>query len=108
MPVGGATDFGSEHYADTQGRASLNVWSAQCHGRRQRQHRTVPSKDTHPVPEEKLKFLTPPGIEPGSPSLERRDSTDHATAADSSFNKVFKNQYYNVGLLLRLFIILRL
>ena len=25
------------------------------------------TKDTHPIPGQKLKFLTPPGIEPGSP-----------------------------------------
>ena len=25
------------------------------------------TKDTHPIPGEKLKFLTPPGIEPGPP-----------------------------------------
>ena len=37
------------------------------------------TKDTHPIPGQKLKFLTPPGIEPG---LEGRDSTDHATVAD--------------------------
>ena len=27
------------------------------------------TKDTHPIPGQKLKFLTPPGIEPGPPGL---------------------------------------
>ena len=73
MPVGGATVSGPEHYTDTQGRASLNVWSAQCQVLRRREHR---QKDTHPIPGQKLKSLAPPGIEPG------RDPTDHATATD--------------------------
>ena len=41
------------------------------------------TKDTHPIPGQKLKFLTPPGIEPG---MEGRDSTDDATATDSFLN----------------------
>ena len=28
MPVGGAIVYGPEHYTDTQGRASLNVWAS--------------------------------------------------------------------------------
>ena len=32
--------YGPEHETDTQGRASLNLWSAQCQGLRRRQHRT--------------------------------------------------------------------
>ena len=47
MPVGRATDCGSEHQTDTQGRASLNVWSEQCQGQRQRQHRTEHRQRTH-------------------------------------------------------------
>ena len=40
MPVGQMPVDGAEHLTDTQGRASLNVWSAQCQGLRRRQHRT--------------------------------------------------------------------
>ena len=40
------------------------------------------TKDTHPIPGQKLKFLTPPGIEHRAAGLEGRDSTDHATATD--------------------------
>ena len=32
MSLGGATDSGLEHKTDTQGRASLNLWSTQCQG----------------------------------------------------------------------------
>ena len=60
MPVGRATVSGPEHQRDTQGRASLNVWSAQCQGFRRRQHRSEHKG-------QKLKFLIPPGIEPGRP-----------------------------------------
>ena len=42
--------------------------SAQCQGLRRRQHRTEHKGHTHPIPGQKLKFLTPPGIEPGPPS----------------------------------------
>ena len=41
------------------------------------------TKGTHPIPGQKLKFLTPQGIELGPPRLEGRDSTNHATATDS-------------------------
>ena len=47
MPVGGATVSGREHQTDTQGRASLNMWSAQCQGLRRRQHRTEHRQRTH-------------------------------------------------------------
>ena len=43
------------------------------------------TKDTHPIPGQKLKFVTLPGIEPGPPrraGMEGRDSVDHATATD--------------------------
>ena len=40
MPVGqmlvGATDYEQEHWRRTQGRASLNLWSAKCQIHRQR------------------------------------------------------------------------
>ena len=39
IPVGGSTDFGSEYWTDTQGWALLNLWSEECQGHRQRQHR---------------------------------------------------------------------
>ena len=37
---------------------------------------------THPIPGQKLKFLTPPGIDPRAARLEGRDFTEHATATD--------------------------
>ena len=40
------------------------------------------TKDTHPIPGEKLKFLTQPGIEPGPLGWKAGDSTDHATETD--------------------------
>ena len=43
----------------------MNLWSAQCQGHRRRQHRTELKGHTHPIRRQKLKFLTPPGIEPG-------------------------------------------
>ena len=46
MPVGGATVFGPKHWTDTQGRASLHVWSAQCQGLR-RQHGTEHRQRKH-------------------------------------------------------------
>ena len=47
-PIGGAIVYGPEHYTDTQGRASLNVWSAQCQGLRRREHRTEHKGLIHP------------------------------------------------------------
>ena len=47
MSVGGAIVYGPKHKTDTQGRASLNVWSAQCQGLRRRQHRTKHKGHTH-------------------------------------------------------------
>ena len=40
------------------------------------------TKDTHPIPGQKLKFLTPRGNRTQAAGLEGRDSTDHATATD--------------------------
>ena len=40
------------------------------------------TKDTHPIPGQKLKFLTPPGIEPGLPGSKVETLPDHATAKD--------------------------
>ena len=40
------------------------------------------SEETHPVPGMKLKFLTPPGIEPGPPGWKAGTQADHATATD--------------------------
>ena len=39
-------------------------------------------KDTHPIPGQILKFLTPPGNPTRAAELEGRDSTDHATATN--------------------------
>ena len=66
MPVEGATVFGPEYYTDTQGRASLHVWSAQWPLPETTKDRT-PTKDTLPIPGQKLKFLIPPRIKPGPP-----------------------------------------
>ena len=46
------------------------------------------TKDTHPIPGQKLKFLTLPGIKPGPLGLEGRDSTDHSTAMEQFQNSV--------------------
>ena len=40
------------------------------------------TKDTRPIPGQKLKFLTPAGNRTRAAGLEGRDSTDHATAKD--------------------------
>ena len=81
MPVGGATVFGPEHETDTQGRASLNVWSAQCQGLCQRQHRTEHKGHT-PNPRTEIKIPDPAGNRNWATGLEGRDSTDHNTATD--------------------------
>ena len=62
MPVGG-----HRLWTRTQGRYFLKYKLAECQVHRQRQHRTLQTKATHPVPGYKLKFLTLPRIEPGSP-----------------------------------------
>ena len=49
MPVRGAIVYRPEHWTDTQGRASLNVWSAQCQGLRG-DSTGQNTKDTHPIP----------------------------------------------------------
>ena len=67
MPVGQKPVVsGPEHKTDTQGRASLSVWSAQYQGFDQRQLRTEHKGHTT-NPGQKLKFLTSPGIETGTP-----------------------------------------
>ena len=81
MPIGGATVSGPEHKTDTQGRASLNVWSAQCQGLRRRQHRTE-YKGHSPNPMTEIKIPDPAGNRTRAAGLEGRDSTDHATATD--------------------------
>ena len=48
-------------------------------------HDRIQIKDTYLVPGQKLKFLTPPGIEPGSPGWKVRESIYHAKATDSTF-----------------------
>ena len=61
VPVWVATDCGSEHQTDTQGRASMNVGSAKCQDLCQTpQDRT---QMTHPVQGWRLITLTQPGIE---------------------------------------------
>ena len=60
MPIGGATVSGTEHWTDTQRRASLNVWSAQCQGLRRRQHR-IEHKGHTPNPRTEIKIVDPAG-----------------------------------------------
>ena len=66
MPV--ATVSGPEHQTDTQGRASLKyvVSTMSIPPPKTKQGRTQ-TKDTHPIPGQKLKFMTAPGIEPRPP-----------------------------------------
>ena len=60
------------------------------------------TKDTHLIPGHKLKFLTPPGIEPGPSGYKTVDSSDHARATDflilimhilDSENRKMRNSY---------------
>ena len=67
-----STDCGPEHWTDTEGRASLNVWSAQCEGHRQRQGHT-------PSPRIKMKISDLTGNRTRTTELEGRDSTGPAT-----------------------------
>ena len=78
MPVEGIIVYGPEHQTDTQARASLNVWSAQCQGLRRRQQRTEHRQRTHPIPRQD------PAVQEG------RDSTD------TSQRRIKKVPYYKV------------
>ena len=71
MPVGGATVSGPEHKTDTQGRASLNVWSAQCQGLRWRQH-TTEQKGHTPNPRTEIEIPDPAGNRTRAAGLEGR------------------------------------
>ena len=42
--------------------------------------------DPTPDPSQELKFLTPPGIEPGLPAMEGSESADYARMADNNNN----------------------
>ena len=68
LPVGGATVFGPEHWTDTQGRGLPECVVRTMSGppSETTQDKTQ-TKDTYPIPEQKLKFLTPPRIEHGPP-----------------------------------------
>ena len=79
-----ATVSGPERYTDRQGRASLNVWSAQCQGLHRRQHRTEHSKGHTPNPRTEIKIPDPAGNRTRATGLEVSDSTDHATATDEN------------------------
>ena len=76
LPVGGATVSGPEHLTDTQGRASMNVWSAQCQGLHRRQH-----KVHTPNTRAEIKIPDPAGNGTRAAGLEGRDYRP-ATAAD--------------------------
>ena len=67
--------------SDAQGRASLNMWSAQCQGLRRRQHRTEHNGHM-PKPRIGIKIPDPAGNRTQAAGLEGRDSTDHATATN--------------------------
>ena len=61
------------------------------------------TKDTHSIQGQKLKFSTPPGIEPGPPRLEGRDSTDHAMATDlliHVINKMYRTTTHTFSCLM--------
>ena len=58
------------------------VWSAQCQGLRQRQHRTEHKGHT-PNSRTEIKIPDPAGNRIRAARLEGRDSTDHPTATDS-------------------------
>ena len=48
------------------------------------------TKDTHPIPGQKLKFLTPPGIEPGPPGWKAGTlPTTPRRRINDAYNKVF-------------------
>ena len=81
MSVGGAVVYGPEHLTDTQGLASLNVWSAQCQGLRRIQYRTEQKGHTL-NPRIGIKIAHLAGNRTLAAGLESRDSTDHATATD--------------------------
>ena len=81
MPLGGTIFHGPEHQTDTQGQASLNVWSVQCQGLRRRQHRIEHKVNTlNPRIVIKIPDLAANRTRAGG--LEGRDSTDHATETD--------------------------
>ena len=97
LPVGGATVSGPEHQTDTQRRASLNVWSAQCQGLRRRQQRKENRQRHTSNPRTEIKILDPAGNRTRADGLEGRYSTDHATATDgnqlSTFNNLIRPYY---------------
>ena len=82
MTVGGAIVYGPEHWTDTQGRASLNVWLAQCQGLRRDSTGQHTDKGHTPNPSIGIKIPDPAGNRTRAAVLGGRDSTDHATATD--------------------------
>ena len=66
---------------DTQARASVNVWSAQCKSLRSRQHRTEHKRHA-PNPRTEIKIPDPAGNQTRAAGLEVRDSTDLAMETD--------------------------
>ena len=67
MPVGRATVFGPEHQTYTRAGLPECVVSTMSGPPPKTMQDRTQTKDTHPIPGQKLKFLTPPGIEPGMP-----------------------------------------
>ena len=68
-----------------QGLASLNVWSANCQGHRQRQQRTEHKEHT-PSSRIEIKISEPAENRTRAACLEGRESIDHATTTDPIHN----------------------
>ena len=90
MPIGGATVFGPEHYTYKEGQPSLNAWASAGDNTGQN------TEDTHPIPWYKLKFMTPPGIEPGPLRRVGRQWLYRLRQGDGLFSfHLIENDYFN-------------
>ena len=78
----GATGYGTEHQRDTQGRASVNVWSVQCQGLCRRNTGQNTDNGHTPNPRIEIKIPDPAGNRTRVAGFEGRDSIDHATSTD--------------------------
>ena len=72
----GATVCGPEHCADTRGRASLNMWSAQSGPSPETTQDRIQKKGHTLNPRKEIKIRT------RTSELEGKGSIDHATATD--------------------------
>ena len=82
MPAGRAIVYGPEHQTETQGRASLNVWSAQARASAGDNTGQNTDKGHTPNPRIGIKIPDPAGTRTRAAGLEGRDATDHVTATD--------------------------